>query len=71
MVPLLGKSLVGIVGLKAVKQVMKFIAGKVKCAKYWPEKVETTETYDGVTVTNILEKQNKDYILRQFLAKKG
>ena len=50
---------------------MKYVVGKVKCAKYWPEKVDTTETYDGVTVTNILEKQNKDYILRQFLAKKG
>ncbi|XP_042242953.1 tyrosine-protein phosphatase non-receptor type 11-like isoform X2 [Homarus americanus] len=41
--------------------------GKNKCGRYWPEEGSSKE-YGRITVRNISESSNNDYILREFLA---
>lgn len=43
--------------------------GKNKCGRYWPEEGASKE-YGRITVKNVSESSNNDYILREFLVSK-
>ncbi|XP_063606956.1 tyrosine-protein phosphatase non-receptor type 11-like isoform X3 [Penaeus indicus] len=43
--------------------------GKNKCGRYWPEEGASKE-YGRITVRNVSESSNNDYILREFLVSK-
>jgi len=40
--------------------------GKTKCARYWPDTVDTSEEYGPFSLRNTGEESSKDYTLRQF-----
>ncbi len=44
--------------------------GKPKCARYWPDQPDKTETFGKISIQTTSETSNQDYTLREFLVRK-
>lgn len=52
--------------LRVTSYLQEVERGKTKCARYWPDTVDSSEEYGAFSLRNTAEESSKDYTLRQF-----